>query len=552
MTEFGFDPLVPRPIDLPTPVPLAGGDADLAGLDDAKIFGAPDDPAQWSAWRARLAAWRADARARNTFTGALYDRPDSGWASRCFAVAQVWLWDELLYDVAEGRFTPDRFLADARDRLGGLDALVLWHAYPVIGIDDRNQWDFYRDVPGLADLVDALHDSGVRVFVDYNPWDTGTRRGSEDVAELAALVHELGADGVFLDTLKEADSGLVGALERARPGIALEGESKRALARIADHSLSWAQWFADSPVPGVLRAHWYERRHMQHHVRRWNRDHAAELQSAWFNGVGVMVWEAVFGTWVGWNPRDAATLRRMLPVQRALADVLHAGRWTPLAALDPSATSAGIFASRYELDGLTLWALVNRGDTDWTGPVLPQELDGMVGAFVDLTGGRRLSPSQPPRTVVPAHGIGGLLHVAPGADGRAGDLDRVLATVAQVPRTGDPSFPHARADRVGPVVDPGTVRVGRDPRPGVATVLVPAGQHVLTVRSAPGRPGCTRAPRSSRSGSRCPRGCTTSARSSASRSSTSRWRWPRPRCPTGTSPRSSLRRTTARGCLVGS
>ena len=62
---------------------------------------------------------------------------------------------------------------------GGLDAVVLWHAYPVIGIDDRNQLDFYRDVPGLADLVEALHDRGVRVFVDYNPWDIGTRRGAD-------------------------------------------------------------------------------------------------------------------------------------------------------------------------------------------------------------------------------------------------------------------------------------------------------------------------------------------------------------------------------------
>ena len=484
MSDFGFNPLVPRPIDEPTPVPLRGSGPALTSLDDAKIFAAPDDPASWPTWRAQLAAWRDDARTRNGFTGTHYDRPDSAWASRCFAVAQVWLWDELLYDAAARRFTPDRFLADADDRLGGLDALVLWHAYPVIGIDDRNQWDFYRDVPGLAGLVDALHDAGVRVFVDYNPWDTGTRRGSEDVAELASLVHDLGADGVFLDTLKEANARLVDALEQARPGIALEGESKLPLARIADHSLSWAQWFADSPVPGVLRAHWYERRHMQHHVRRWNRDHAAELQSAWFNGVGVMVWEVVFGAWVGWNPRDAATLRRMLPLQRALAGVLHAGQWTPLAALDPAATAAGVFASQYDLDGLTMWALVNRSDTDWTGPVLPSEETGTDDAFVDLTGGRRLQASAPPRTLVPAHGIGGLLRIAPGAHDESVELDRALGLVANVPLTVDTAFPHARAHRIGPPVDPRRVpaRGTLDPRPDFPGVLIPAGQHLLTVR----------------------------------------------------------------------
>ena len=101
------------------------------------------------------------------------------------------------------------------------------------------------------------------------------------------------ADGVFLDTLKEARPELRDAL---RAGVALEGESTVPLARIADHQLSWAQWFADSRVPGVIRAKWFEQRHMLHHTRRWNRDHLEELRSAWLNGAGVLLWDAVFGS----------------------------------------------------------------------------------------------------------------------------------------------------------------------------------------------------------------------------------------------------------------
>jgi len=74
-------------------------------------------------------------------------------------------------------------------------------------------------------------------------------------------------------------------------------------------------------------------KHMQHHIRRWNRDHSQELQSAWINGVGLMTWEIVFGVWVGWNQRDAATLRRMLPTLRGMSRVLVDGEWMPLAAL---------------------------------------------------------------------------------------------------------------------------------------------------------------------------------------------------------------------------
>jgi sulfatase modifying factor 1 len=65
------DPFVPRPIDLPTPVPLEGP---LDTLDTAKILGAPDDPADWPAWRERLRLWREEARARIGYDGSAYER----------------------------------------------------------------------------------------------------------------------------------------------------------------------------------------------------------------------------------------------------------------------------------------------------------------------------------------------------------------------------------------------------------------------------------------------------------------------------------------------
>jgi hypothetical protein len=347
-----FDPLVPRPIDLPTPVPL---DGPLDSLDGAKILTAPDDPADWDAWRAALACWRDGARERIAYDGSAYDRLT--WTQGCFSVALVWLWDELLYDHGAGRFTPDRFCAESEREFGGFDGIVLWHAYPVIGIDERNQFDYYRDVPGIRELVAGFQARGIRVFVNYNPWDTGTRREPVGDAEaVGAIVRELGVDGVFLDTMKEAQPELRAAVG---PDAAFEGESTLPLARIRDHHLSWAQWFSDSAVPGVIRAKWFEQRHMLHHTRRWNRDHREELHSAWLNGVGVLVWENVFGTWVGWNERDKALLRAMLPVQRRFAELLARGEWTPLAAASPDTR---VVASRWTDGEATLWAVANRGE----------------------------------------------------------------------------------------------------------------------------------------------------------------------------------------------
>lgn len=417
-----MNPYLPRPIDRPTAVPLEPG-VDLSVLDEAKIFAAPDDPAQWPAWRDALERWREGARARLRYDGARYEQVPLD----CFAIALVWLWDEALFDHATGEFTVDAFLDAAARDFGGFDGVVLWHAYPVIGIDDRDQFAFYRDVPGLPAVVRAFQARGVKVFADYNPWDGGS---AEDVA---ALVAELGVDGVFLDTLKSA-AELVDALP---PQVVLAGESRVPLERIGDHTMSWAQWFADSPVPGVLRAKWFEPRHMLHHTRRWHRDHLEELQSAWLNGAGMLIWESVFGVWVGWSERDKALLRFLRETWSRAARFFRDGRWTPLA--DHPGGDAAVYASRWDLDGETLWTIVNRGD-DYDGPWV-------------VDGGRVMAGGHLP--------AGGLAVATTGSQA--------------VAPLGDPAFPVRAAVRVGhrPAVAP-------DVPAGL--VEVPAGRHDLVVR----------------------------------------------------------------------
>ncbi len=467
-----MNPYVPRPIDRPVPVPLDPA-ADLSTVDEAKIFTAPDDPADWPAWREARGRWRLQARGRLDYDSqaeASGAYRDARWVSSCYSVALVWLWDERLYDHAAGAFRVEEFLAYVDAEFGGFDGVVLWHAYPVIGLDGRNQFDFYRDVPDLPELVAALRRHGVRVFLDYNPWDVGTRREPvDDDTALTGLVRTLGADGVFLDTLKEGAAGLVAALGA---GVALESESRVPLVRVGDHVMSWAQWFADSPVPGVLRARWFERRHQLHHTRRWHRDHLDELHSAWLNGTGILIWEAVFGVWVGWNARDRATLRGMLRVQRTYTDWFTDGEWTPLA--DHAGDAAPVYASRWDLHGTPLWTVVNRGAERYEGPWLA--LDTLPGdRFVDLvsgaevrlepdgTGGYRLGGTLPPGGVAAVTTMPGDATEGVGA-----------ATAAPVDEP-DATFPARTAvRRPTPVAPHSQVPAGM--------VAVPGGRYELTVR----------------------------------------------------------------------
>ncbi len=376
----------PRALDLPTPVPLDPG-ADLRALDRAKILAAPDDPADWPRWRARLTRWRQEARARHPHDGAPYDAPAAAWAARAVSVGVAWLWDETLYDRATGRFTPDGYL-DAADRdFGGHDAVVLWNGYPFLGLDGRDQFACCTAIPELPDVVRHFHDRGVRVMMAYNPWDTGTGRPDPagHAAPLADLVAALDLDGVFLDTLRGGDDTLLTTVLAARPGTVFETESAVPTERVGVHLASWAQWWADGAVPGVPRARWFEPRHMTHATRRWHTDHRDELHSAWLSGGGVLVWENVFGAPVRWSARDRALLRAVLPARRHFAGHFTHGDWQPLA----GTVTPTLPAARFHHDGVTLWPVVNRTGAPYHGPLLGHEPDPAL-EWYDAVAGVRL------------------------------------------------------------------------------------------------------------------------------------------------------------------
>jgi len=344
------------------------------------LVAGPSDAGQWGAWRRALARKRCEARDGIRYDDGLYRRDDFQWVPSCYCCCFAMMYDERFYDPVARRYRIEEFLDEGIRAFGGYDAVVLWQAYPRIGFDRRNQFDFYRDMPGglagLRELSRAMHRRGVKVFIDYNPWDTGTRReGRSDVEVLVELAEAIEVDGIFLDTLHEGMADFRAKLDAVRAGVVLESELTLPPARIRDHHMSWAQWFGDSDVPGVLWNKFFERRHMMHQIHRWSGDHTSELHMAWMNGSGMLVWENVFGSWVGWSGRDRSLLRSMLGVQRRYVELFSGEGWTPLV---PTAR-AGVYASLWQGGGLRLWTLVNR---------LGQRVDGVLLRVPDVSGAR--------------------------------------------------------------------------------------------------------------------------------------------------------------------
>jgi len=413
---------------------------------DKPIIPAPDDPALWPSFRDQLAQWRQNTRQRIHFDDSLYQKPEFAWAASAFSCYFLMMCDQVFYDFKSGGYTVDSLLDEGSREFGGFDSVVLWHAYPRIGVDQRNQFDFYRDMPGgldgLRDVVQAFQKRGVRVYIDYNPWDTGTRREAKSDADmLAEMVRTLDVDGIFLDTLARGGEDFRAKLDAARPGVILEGELTPPIERVADHHASWAQWFKDSQVPGVLRLKWFERRHMQHEASRWSFSHVGELHTAWMNGSGMMVWENIFGAWVPMNARDRSMLRSMLPVQRRFASLFHGEAWTPLV---PVAKS-GVYASLWSGKDMRLWTLVNRNCAAVSGKLLQVSI--IPGQrYFDLIAGRelRLDAAGDLDLAIPAKGLGCLL--AASTQSLGADFEQFLTGQAATQLRADLSVEHPRRE----------------------------------------------------------------------------------------------------------
>src|ERR1700686_4060325 len=204
------------------------------------FFSGPASRSEQPGWLEGLKAGRRDRRALLRYDGAQYDRPDLQWTPRIFSQVQVLIWDRSLYDPEKGEYTVDRFLSETESRIGPIDAVLVWHVYPNLGVDDRNQFDLLRDLPGgiagVKKMVDRFHRHGVKVFFPLLLWDAGTRNeGAASATVMAQLLKDVGADGLNFDTLESIPAQFKSASDAAGHPLALEPQFD-----IRDDSIAWS------------------------------------------------------------------------------------------------------------------------------------------------------------------------------------------------------------------------------------------------------------------------------------------------------------------------
>jgi hypothetical protein len=358
------------------------------GVCDSCQYAGPQFGETQSEWLKKLKSVREDTLQTIGYKGGVFDVPSLSWTQTNYIQPQMHPYDRFFYDPDQGIYTVDRFLDDLKERYGGVDSILMWPTYTNIGSDDRNQFDYFRSMPGglegVRNITTLLKEKGVRVLWPYNPWDTGTRREPlSDEDTFAKLLKQTGGDGFNGDTMGFVPQSFWNASTNVNYPLAFEPEGGGTDEALNWSTMGWGYW--TYPVsPNVDRFKFITSgKFMLNICNRWAQSKTDDIQNTWFNGNGYESWENVWGTWNGIVPRDGEAIRRIASMLRffggrdasycfkgSSVDYLHSPDWEPHVR---GPIHHGIFASKFPIvgdnadDDSVLFTIVNRGGLNATG-----------------------------------------------------------------------------------------------------------------------------------------------------------------------------------------
>lgn len=163
----------------------------------------------------------------DVFDNTLYEREDLAWIRESYLMILLMAWDREFYDRMTGKYTYPDLIRKGVELFGHFDVFCIWPTWPRLGLDQRNQWDLYRDLPGgtaqLRNFANMSRLSGTKFFISYNPWDNSTKL-EDHYRGMARIIAETEADGVVLDTRGSSSYELQAAADSVRKGVIMYSE----------------------------------------------------------------------------------------------------------------------------------------------------------------------------------------------------------------------------------------------------------------------------------------------------------------------------------------
>lgn len=432
---------------------------------------------EWEVWHRAMLEERAKVLAGARFDAAVYDDATTSWSDRSFRQYFLFMYDASFYDRAAKRYRTQELVDRWRTVFGRVDEVLLWHAYPRLGFDRRTQFDFYRDMPGglaklRAEVTDVLHAHGIRVLVDYNPWDAGT------YDELGEIVAALDADGVMLDTMTDLPEDLARAVTKQRRGVIFAPELRAKDDDLRHVRQSWAQWFevGDASTPSIYRQRWLVPRHRQHAIARWDTSRRKDIAYSFFNGSGLLLWENVFGTWNPYSRADRRLIAETAAVLDRYEDLFVEGEWLPLV---PTGMR-GVDANRWNLSDRSIVTFRNRTSAH-VEVAVPRDGTAWLAFWGDV---RELAPGE--RVGIEPEGVQAIVADDPARAREAlGHFDRLSQRASIDLPSDDERCPRPRALETSPPRSTGEAGAVRDDM-----IALAGGTFTMRVRHERRECGC--------------------------------------------------------------
>jgi len=323
------------------------------------------------------------------FDNALFERADLAWVRRAYLMVLRFAWDKDYYDRDAGGYAFDRALTVWDKLLGPVDIFTIWPTWPRLGLDARNQWDMYRDLPGgLAELrrqADLAHGQGKKYFLSYNPWDESTRP-EDHLAGLEEMLRTLDADGVVLDTRGGSSREFQAAADRVKPGIIMYSEGMavpRDMPGIVSGRVHDALY-----MPPLLNLNKFMKpdfaifRVLQLAEGPLHRESAV----AFFNGYGSEI-NAMRPGRPGWIEEELRYLGRTTKILRENSSAFLDPAWEPLV----TTLEDGLWANRWRDGAKTVFTVFSLRPGGYQGPLV--EVEPPAGShLVSLWNHEELAP----------------------------------------------------------------------------------------------------------------------------------------------------------------
>jgi formylglycine-generating enzyme required for sulfatase activity len=306
------------------------------------------------------------------FDNTLFEREDLGWIRNSYIITLQFAWDHNFYDRFEKKFTIMDYLNKGKKYFGYYDVYGIWPTWPALGIDQRNQWELYEDLPGglnnLQSLAEKMREDGTHFFIAYNPWDQSTRK-QNPYEGMGKLIKNTDADGVVLDTQGSSSDTLQMTADNIKPGVIMYSEGMavpRDMPGIVSGRVHDAIF-----LPPTLNLNKYMKpdfaifRVIQLREGRIHR----EIALSFFNGYGVEI--NTFGPGrPDWMEEEYLYLGRTTKILRDNSGAFNSLNWRPAI----PTISDSIWVNEWPAENKTVYTIFSLKPEGYTGGLFESQL----------------------------------------------------------------------------------------------------------------------------------------------------------------------------------